>query len=161
MIGIIADTHDNVANILKAVQLFSERGCTLVLHLGDVVAPATVTFFNGLNMRFIRGNCDGDIIMLRKKTGEIGGKYLGDAAELEIEGKRFFLTHGDDGRALEGAINSQRFDYILHGHTHVKRDEKMGKTRIINPGAHYFTTEHKTVALLDPSTDRLEFMEIL
>ena len=73
IIGIISDTHDNIPNILKAVNIFKERKANLVLHLGDIVAPATIKFFNGLNMKFIMGNCDGDIDLIKKRIEEIKG----------------------------------------------------------------------------------------
>ena len=47
----------------------------------------------------------------------------------------------------------------MTGHTHIKRDEKIGKTRVINPGA-LFRIYPYTIALLDVETDRLEFVKI-
>jgi predicted phosphodiesterase len=35
---------------------------------------------------------------------------------------------------MRSAQQGQRYDYLLHGHTHVRRDERAGRTRIINPG---------------------------
>ena len=32
-------------------------------------------------------------------------------------------------------LTSGQFDYIFYGHTHVKSDEMVGKTRVVNPGA--------------------------
>ena len=66
LIGIISDTHDNVANILKAVEIFKVRA-EMVIHLGDIIAPATIQFFKDLKIAFLKGNCDGDIELLKKK----------------------------------------------------------------------------------------------
>ena len=41
----------------------------------------------------------------------------------------------------------------------MKRDSKIGKTRIINPGALYNARPY-TIAVLDVKNDKLEFIEI-
>jgi predicted phosphodiesterase len=59
---------------------------------------------------------------------------------------------------LEQALASGA-DYLLHGHTHVTRDERVGKTRLINPGA-LFRAARYTAAVLDPSSDDVELIEV-
>jgi predicted phosphodiesterase len=60
---------------------------------------------------------------------------------------------------MDRLLAAQEHDYLLHGHTHVRRDERVGKTRVINPGALHRAAE-KTVALLDLAADRLEYLRI-
>ena len=74
MIGIISDTHDNVPNILNALEVFKKKKVSFVLHLGDIIAPATVKYFSGLNIKFIKGNCDGDVENIKRKCEEIGAE---------------------------------------------------------------------------------------
>ena len=50
-------------------------------------------------------------------------------------------------------------DYILHGHTHVARDDRRSRTRIINPGA-LRHARRKTVATLDTSSGKLTLHDI-
>ena len=50
-------------------------------------------------------------------------------------------------------------DYLLHGHTHETRDERVGRTRVVNPGALSRAARY-TCALLDPRSDALRFLEI-
>jgi putative phosphoesterase len=162
MIGIISDTHDNIPNVIKAAEIFRQKKPEFVIHLGDIVAPVTVLFFKGLKMRFIRGNCDGDIELTKEKVAEIQGEWLGDFAELDIKGKKIALTHGKYTQVLEQLIKSQKYDYVLHGHTHRAKDEKHGRSRVINPGGHYnspMQPEH-TIALLDLQKDAVEFVDI-
>jgi uncharacterized protein len=158
-IGIISDTHDNVANIIKAAGIFTQKKADFVIHCGDIVAPATVAYFKGLKMKFIMGNCDGDIETIRKKIGEIDGEYLGETGEVKAGSRLIGIYHGTDPARLEGMINSGRFDYVLTGHTHKSRDEKIGKTRVINPGAHYYGAEN-TVAILDTEKDTVEMVKV-
>ena len=159
MIGIISDTHDNVENIQKAVKVFKNKKVEFVIHLGDIIAPASIKFFKGLKVKFIKGNCDGDIEHIQQKAKEIKSEYLGDFAEINIKNKKLALYHGSDPFRLADLIKSQKYDYVLHGHTHESRDEKRGKTRIINPGAHYWGGENKIV-LLDIEKDKLEFIKL-
>jgi len=158
-IGIISDTHDNVAHIIAATERFLEEEVDLVIHCGDIVAPASIKFFKGLDIRFIKGNCDGDVEHIRMKAEEIGCQYLGEDADIQLDGKRFGLYHGTDRAKLQRMIDSGGFDYILTGHTHQKRDERVGKTRVINPGAHYWRAEG-TIAILDIEKDEINFLTV-
>ena len=40
-IGMMADTHDNLNNIKKAVEIFNQEKIDLLLHAGDFVSPFT------------------------------------------------------------------------------------------------------------------------
>lgn len=157
MIGIISDTHDNIPNILKAVKIFREKGCGLVLHLGDIIAPATIKFFDGLNMKFIRGNCDGDIKKIKSKIAEIHGEFL-EKNELVVNNKRIALFH----KLPENLEHlSKNYDYIFYGHDHKKGNEKIGKTRIINPGGHYLGDKEHSIVVLCMEKDEVEFISII
>ncbi len=43
LIGLMADTHDNIHLIDRAVERFNEEGVELVLHAGDYVSPKKVS----------------------------------------------------------------------------------------------------------------------
>ncbi len=159
MIGIISDTHDNVPNIIKAIKIFENANVDFIIHCGDVIAPATVKFFKGIHTKVVKGNCDGDIDHLKSVLEEIKGEYLGEVGELDISGKRILVYHGKYQEKLQKFIDSQEYDYILTGHTHQTRDEKIEKTRVINPGAHFYGCENKIV-LLDLKEDSIEFIEV-
>jgi len=159
MIGIISDTHDNVPNILNALEVFKKKKVSFVLHLGDIIAPATVKYFSGLNIKFIKGNCDGDVENIKRKCEEIGAEYLGEFAEIEVKNKKLALYHGTDKDRLAALISSGKYDYVLHGHDHKKKNQMVGKTRVINPGAHYYKCEN-TIVLLDIDKDKAEFVEV-
>lgn len=160
MLGIISDTHDNVSSVEKSVEIFRGIGCDLIVHCGDIICPLTVDFFKGLNVKFVKGNCDGEIVHLKKRVEEINGEFFEDICEFEYEGKRFVAYHGNDEVKLKKLIESKNYDYVLTGHTHKKTDMKVEETRVINPGAHYPTVEKKTVAVLDPKQDQLQFIEV-
>ena len=73
-IGIISDTHDNLSQIKKAVEIFNQEKVELVLHAGDFVSPFTSLEFKNLNcpLKGVFGNNDGDKLFLREKFKEIG-----------------------------------------------------------------------------------------
>ena len=158
-IGIISDTHDNVENILKAVKLFTGKKVNSVLHCGDVVAPSTVNFFNGVRLTLVRGNCDGDVEHIKKKLEAIGGEYLGEVGEIALSGKKILMYHGTDSEKLDNFIKSGKYHFVLTGHTHTIRDESVGGTRVLNPGAHYYNCEN-TVMLLDVENDKVEVVQL-
>jgi hypothetical protein len=161
VIGVIADTHDNTANVEKAVKLFKDRKVDFVIHLGDVVSPVTLKLFEGLRVRLIKGNCDGDVEALKKRLKEMDGKFYSILLDVTVNNKKIIALHGDYEIVLQNAIESQKYDYVLHGHTHTKRDEKVEKTRVINPGTHYLLhKENHFVVLLDPERDDVQFVKI-
>ena len=159
MIGIISDTHDNVPNVLKAIKIFENADVDFIVHCGDVVAPATLKFFRGIHLKVVKGDCDGDIEHFKEVLSQINGEYLDEVGNLDIFGKKILIYHGNDELKLKGFIDCQEYDYILTGHTHKTRDEKIGKTRVINPGSHYYGGENK-VALLDTGKDQVDFIGV-
>jgi hypothetical protein len=53
LIGLMADTHDNLPMVDKAVHRFNEENVGLVLHAGDYVAPFVIPRLKALKARFI------------------------------------------------------------------------------------------------------------
>lgn len=52
-IGVIADTHDRLPFIERAVQRLNEEEVELVLHAGDFIAPFVTSTFEPLEARMI------------------------------------------------------------------------------------------------------------
>lgn len=112
-IAVIADTHDKLpAHLIEAL-----RGAGEIWHLGDVTDESIILRLRGIGapVYVVRGN--------------------NDACErwplrllLDRGGRSFLLIHLPPSRP-GGA------DFLLHGHTHVPRDEQAGPTRVLNPGA--------------------------
>lgn len=113
-IAVIADTHDRYPATLPE----RLRDADEIWHLGDVCAPTTLVEFEQLGppLRVILGNCDA---------------YAGWPLTLDLtrDGLRFHLVHIPPRRAPPDA------QYVLHGHTHVPRDETdPAGVRWLNPG---------------------------
>src|SRR3989338_2583937 len=159
MIGIISDTHENEKATKKAVRIFKDKNIDFVVHCGDIISPPMLEHFKGLKMKFVFGNNDGEKAGLNKMASEYGWEKITDEKEFDYGGKKFYVYHGTNKEKLDNAIKSNKYDYVLTGHTHIKMDEKSGKTRVINPGA-LFRIYPYTVALLDAEKDELEFVKI-
>ena len=158
MLGIISDTHENEEATKKAVKIFKDKNVEFAVHCGDIISPAMLEHFEGLKMKFVFGNNDGEKTGLGKKSKKFGFE-IEDEMEFGCKGKKFYVYHGTKREKLDAAIKSNKYDYVLTGHTHIKRDEKIGKTRVINPGA-LFRIYPYTIALLDAEKDKLEFVEV-
>ncbi len=159
LIGLLSDTHDRLDAMIAAMRLLRGAGASYFIHGGDVGGETILDALAGDPSAFVWGNNDWDRESLSRYALSIGVQCLDEFGELTIEGKRFAITHGDDPDRLMRVTSEQRHDYLITGHTHVRRDERIGKIRWINPGALYRARE-KSVALLDPATDELRFLRV-
>lgn len=160
LIGILSDTHDRTETMAAAVQLLQARGAEYFIHCGDVGSPAVLDYLAGHKACFVWGNCDWDRIGLQRYAKSIEIDCFGAFGELELDGRKLAVIHGDDPALKRRLLSEQKHDYLLQGHTHVKQDARIGKMRLINPGALH-RANPKTVALLDTASDLLEFLEIV
>lgn len=157
-IGIISDTHDQIARTTRAVSRLIEAGAEAVVHCGDLTRPDVVDEFAGIPTYFVLGNNDYDEGGLRRAMAAINGVCLGRVGELELGGKRIAVTHGDLTREVR-LLASRNPDYLLLGHSHVAADYYEGATRWINPGALHRAAGW-TVGLLDLATDAYSVLAI-
>ena len=112
---VLADTHNRLpANVSALVKEVDE-----IWHLGDVCAPTVLDELRsfGLPVTVVRGNCDSEIAWPM-------------ALDLVRQGLRFRLQHIPPPRHRL----PKDCDVLLHGHTHVPRDETIASVRLLNPG---------------------------
>ena len=158
-LGIIADSHENMPLIAKAVELFNHEEVNLVLHAGDFISPITAKEFKSLKAKLIGvfGNNDGDKLLLQKQFQDIGELYE-DYHELEIEGKKIVLMH--QPKFLDALIASGKYDLIIYGHTH-EIDIREGRPLVVNPGeCGGWLTGRSTVAIVDLETMKAEIYDL-
>lgn len=113
-IAVIADTHNRLPSSVRN----EISGADEIWHLGDICNREILMELRGLGptVHAIGGNCD--------PRG-----LAPETLMIERRGKTFFLVHIPPRTAPEGA------DFLLHGHTHVPRDQTVGRTRFLNPGS--------------------------
>lgn len=158
-IGILSDTHDRLPAMRAAIDTLRQHGAEFFIHCGDVGGEPILDQLAGLPCAFVWGNNDYDRMHLQRYAGQLGVVCYGNFADLELGGKRIAVIHGDDFRLRQRLLAEQRHDYLLQGHTHVRRDERVGVVRCINPGALHRARE-KTVAILETAGDELTFFTI-
>jgi len=161
-LGIVSDTHNHIDNTRRAVAVLRARGVERVIHCGDITTTAIVELFEGFKLTFVFGNMDhyhADLMTAAKKLFGIGS--MGYHYTANIDGKRVAVCHGDDEEMLRGFIQQGVYDFVFHGHTHRRRDQLIGQTRVINPGAlGGRQSEPRSVCVLDLQTDEAEFVMI-
>ncbi len=135
MIGILSDTHDHVDAMAAAMQVLQAGGAEHFIHCGDVGGPAILDHLAGVHASLVWGNNDWDRRDLERYASRLGIACYGSSADLTLGGKTFAVIHGDNLRLRQSILAAQQHDYLLQGHTHVRHDERVGRTRIINPGA--------------------------
>lgn len=112
-IFVLADTHNRLPSNLAELA----RDAAEIWHLGDVCAESVLETLKAIGpaVTVVRGNCDSNF-------------QWPLVLDLQRGGLRFRLTHIPPTSAPESV------DVILHGHTHVPRDEWRGEVRFLNPG---------------------------
>ncbi len=157
--GIISDTHGHTRSLKVAIELFDSLGVETVVHCGDVGGMAVFDEFVGRDFRFVWGNTDmpgPGIYTYLDSTGIVAPATV--PLRFELCGKTIEVYHGHEPEFRQ-AMAAPRSDYILHGHTHLRRDERIGSTRVVNSGALHRAHVH-SVATLDLENDVVEFYEI-
>ncbi|MGD0994125.1 MAG: metallophosphoesterase [Candidatus Bathyarchaeia archaeon] len=164
LIGVIADTHDNLPLVEKAVKYLNDQKVGLVLHAGDYVAGFVIPKFKQLNCKLIGvfGNNDGDHELLKKRFSETTNCTIHDRfAAVEVEGYRIAVLHGEETELLNAIIDSGYFNAVIHGHSHNKSIENKGKTLAINPGELCgYLTGKSTIAILDTIKQEAKIIEL-
>jgi putative phosphoesterase len=156
LIGILSDSHGRAEITGRAVRGLRERGAEMLLHLGDVGTEAVIDELVGHDARLVLGNCDFPPAPLRRYATYLGIAVDDPMGRLEVGGRRIAFTHGHLDHLMEQAL-AEGVDYLLHGHTHEARDERIGRTRVINPGALHRAARY-TAAILDPAAGRVELL---
>ena len=112
-IFVLADTHDHLPANIEALA----NGADEIWHLGDVCAPSILEMVEriGPPVTIVRGNCDSNFEWPL-------------TVDLKRNGVRFRLVHIPPDRAPE------KIDVLLHGHTHVPRNERREGVLLLNPG---------------------------
>ena len=164
IVGLISDTHDNLPLVEKAVKRLNEEKVEIVLHAGDYTSPFVIAKFKALNCKLIGvfGNNDGDHELLKKRFIETPNcEVRGRFAEIETEGFKIALLHGDETELQNALVNCGGFDCVVSGHTHIAVNKAKGKTLVVCPGEICgYLYNKSTLALLDTKKREAKIIEI-
>lgn len=160
-IGIVSDSHGKTNRLRKALAALAERGAEAIVHCGDVGSRDCIAALAEADLpaHVVAGNMDRNLRRLAAEARRAGVHFEEDTIVIPLGGKgSLAVTHGNRGEALEQLLAGGRFAYVCHGHTHERRDERIGSTRVIGPGA--ITGRSPTAALLDSDADTVEFLRV-
>lgn len=131
IVGVLSDSHDNLVELKKALDVLQEEGAELIIHAGDYVAPFSVQLLAELSIPWwgVLGNNDGEILGIFQKSG---GKIKAPFLELEERGFRIWVSHFY--QPAKWAFMSGHYDLVVYGHTHEAIIKEEGKSVLLNPG---------------------------
>jgi putative phosphoesterase len=131
IIGIISDTHDNLDNLGKALDLFKVRGVEHIIHAGDYTSPFTYRVLKHFTGGFtgIFGNNDGDKVLL---SATYQGRIFTQPHVFRLHNRKIVVMHEPD--VVAALADSGHFDLIVCGHTHEPVITRVKNTLVINPG---------------------------
>ena len=66
-IGILSDTHDDIDNTNKAIDIFQENDVKAVIHAGDIISPPVITEFYRLTEKVLNFLVFLEIMMEKKE----------------------------------------------------------------------------------------------
>jgi putative phosphoesterase len=152
-LGILSDTHGQVALTRNAVRMLESLDVETVLHCGDIGTPEVVELFTAWPTHFVFGNCDYDHAELAAAIKKAGQTCHGLFGDLEFAGVRIALLHSHERQRFRQTVDSDDYRVVCYGHTHVAAKDQRGDTLVLNPGAIYRANPH-SIAVLDlPSVE--------
>ncbi len=160
-LGILSDSHGNVTTTNRGVAALQQAGADALIHLGDVEDEAVLDALMTrpfLPVHLVFGNVDWPVEPLAQYARSLGYHVHHPCGELLCGRKRVVFHHGHETRHRQAAL-ADGADFILEGHTHRAMDQRLERSRLINPGALHRAARY-TVALLTPDAGRLEYLPV-
>lgn len=119
LIGLISDIHGPLSDSAREAL----EGVDRILCAGDVEMPQTVWELESIApTTAVAGNCD-------RYANQV--LHLPFTASPRLGGVRFYLVH----RPQDIGTPADDVQVVVHGHTHIPRDETVGGVRYVNPGS--------------------------
>lgn len=136
LVAVMSDSHDNIWNLRKAVEIVKDRQAGLLIHCGDFIAPFMLKELDqaGIPVHGVFGNNDGDQYTLTRMSLSILSNITlhGLSGQVDAEGFKIGFTHyAEMGQGLVAAGNCQ---LVCFGHSHVHEIRPAGPVTLLNPG---------------------------
>ncbi len=132
-IGVVSDTHNNLANVRRIVALLNEAKVACVVHTGDITQAKTLDVLAGLDMPLwgVFGNNDQEREALDAAIAKHGFTFQEPPLEVVWHSRRIVVVH--DPLEFDGVLHDAHH-LALHGHTHLHRHDRSDDQLIFNPG---------------------------
>ena len=131
-IGVVSDTHNQLRNVRRIVELFNAARVDRVVHTGDITQARTLEVLAGLEAPLVGVFGNNDEREPLRATARAAGIQLEEPPlSLAWHERRLLVVH--DPHFLSGAQLAAH-DVVLHGHTHRPVHERRGGALVFNPG---------------------------
>jgi uncharacterized protein len=131
-IAVVSDTHNNLRNVTRIVELLNAADVARVVHTGDITQAKTLEVLARLAAPLVGvyGNNDE-----REAIAAVAARhamhFVDGALSFEAAGRRVGVIH--DPYDIDAALIAAH-DLVLHGHNHRLVLERRGRTLLFNPG---------------------------
>jgi putative phosphoesterase len=155
-IGIVSDTHNQLRNCERIVEIFNAARVERVVHTGDITQAKTLRVLAGLAAPLcgVYGNNDLERPSLEAACAALGLDFVDPPLRLEWAGRRISVVHDPldiDAPLLTGS------DVVLHGHDHRLVIERRNAALVVNPGeCAGHMTGYNAVGVLDLASLQVE-----
>ena len=161
-IAVVSDTRDNYAGFKLLLDKMLVGGARWLFHCGGLGGVEMINLLRPWQVYIVRGERERDWQMIEQALQKARLQAsLPTHMTVTMAGKRIGLCRGEDMGLINQWAKSREFDYIFYGHTLRRRDERIGKTRLVNPGAlsgpRY---QPRSGCLINLETDEVRFVEI-
>jgi putative phosphoesterase len=153
-IGVVSDTHNNLRNVRRIVELFNEAGVDRVVHTGDITQAKVLHALSELEAPLIGvyGNNDRERDSLEEAARTHGFTLAEPPLRVTWHARRIVIVH--EPHQL-GWVGEEAHALALHGHTHLRRIERTGRRLVFNPGESAGHMQgHNAIGIVD--LERLE-----
>lgn len=157
-IAIISDVHGNMAYLETAKKIINEEEIKVVLCCGDIQTEEVFAELNSWegNIYLALGNAD-HALKDKLAKGIIYPEKMevfSDFGVINIGGTKIAFCHYDFfARKL---AENGKYDIVFYGHTHTPWEEKIGKTKLINPGEITAQFGKSSFAIYDLKAEKAE-----
>ena len=159
-IGVVSDTHNNLKNVRKIVDIFNESEVERVIHTGDISQKKTLDLLSNLNANLfgVYGNNDqGELHHLEAAADGHGFYFTQPPLKLIWYNQKIVVVH--DPLELE-LVDVTEFDVVLHGHTHRETINFEDDLLTFNPGeCAGMMSGQNAVGILDLATRKTEIIK--
>ena len=164
--GLLSDSHGRATTTEKAVGVLVDAGAEVLLHLGDVGTVEVIDALvaegasgEELPAHVVFGNTDWDQGALARYAADLGVHVAHPEGSIDLPGGgELRFQHGHEDQRMRDALDAG-VRYLCHGHSHAQRDERVQRTRVVNPGA-LFRAAAYSVAILDTEADTVRFLPV-
>jgi len=152
-IAIISDSHDNSTNLKKIYLIIKEEKIKTIIHCGDI---ASIDILKEIFSKFegkiyaALGNLDKDRDFSIEKDPKLPQlKVFPEYGTI----KDIAFTHFPE--IAKKLSENNKYKIVFYGHTHKPWEEKINKTRMVNPGNVAGIIYRATFAIYDTITEKL------